>query len=332
VSSQYFRFVARDTSRLRVPLLEQLIARADDWMPVADWRAEAFRVIAPQAAAMPAVAAAALYADRAGVDREAAHSQPAHSGGVHVGTADTAALDAAAADAVWVCVATPVHYVAEMTSVRLSQDGMLSLTPAGADTLAADFNRVWKGSGIHMTAARSAQLFCTFDRDLQVVTRDPEDVLGRHIEEFLPSGADAARLQQLISETEMWLFEHEVNRARTQLDLPVINGLWFWGGGAPIASLPDVQGWTAGDDLFFNAFSVPRDEKRPSGVVAAGCVPGGEQWDALESRWLRPAIDQLRAGKIQRLQLSAADRCFSVTARGLRRFWRRKKPWWESYE
>ena len=310
MSSQYFRFAARETSHRRVALLEQLIARADGWVSVTDWRAEAFRVIAPQAA-MPAVAAAALRADRA---------------------VAAAPVETGAADAAWVCVATPVHYLAEMTSVRLSEDGMLSLTPAGAETLAADFNRVWSGSGIRMTAARSAQLFCVFDRDMQVATRDPADVLGRHIEEFLPSGADAKRLQQLISETEMWLFEHEANRARTQLGLPVINGLWFWGGGAPIASLPVLQGWVAGDDLFFNSFSVPRDEKLPSGVVAAGCVPGGAQWHALESRWLRPAIEQLRAGRIQRLQLSAADRCFALTARGLRRFWRRAKPWWESFQ
>jgi hypothetical protein len=302
VSSQYFRFVARDTSRRRVPLLEQLIARADDWEPVADWRAEAFRVIAPHGACMPAVAAAALCADRGAVD------------------------------AAWVCAATPVHYMAEMTSVRLGADGMLSLTPAWAETLAADFNRVWKGSGIRMLAARSAQLFCIFDRDMQVVTRDPEDVLGRHIEEFLPSGEDAAPLRQLISETEMWLFEHEANRARTALGLPAINGLWFWGGGAPLASLPNLQGWAAGEDLFFNALSVPRDEKFHSGVVAAGCVPGSDQWHAVESRWLHPAIDELRARRISRLQICAAHRCFTVTARGLRRFWRRRKPWWESFE
>jgi hypothetical protein len=302
VSSQYFRFVARDSSRLRVPLLEQLLARADGWVPVADWRAEAFRVIAPQAACMPAVAAAALFADRG------------------------------AMDAAWVCVTTPVHYVAEMTSVRLGEDGVLALTLAAAETLAADFNQVWKGSGIHLTAARSAQLFCIFDRDMQVVTRDPEDVLGRHIEEFLPAGADAPRLQQLMSETEMWLFEHEANRARTGLGLPAINGFWFWGGGAPIASLPTLTGWTAGNDLFFSAFNPSRDERFPSGVVAAGCAPGSEQWHEVESRWLRAALDELRARRIQRLQLSAADRCFTVTAPGLRRFWRRARPWWESFE
>jgi hypothetical protein len=312
VSSQYFRFVARGTSRRRSALLEQLIARADDCVPVADWRADAFRVIAPGAASMPAVAAAALCADRAAVD--------------------TAAVDTAAVSAAWVCVATPVHYEAQMASVRLPMDGMLSLMPAGAETLASDFNRVWEGSGVRMAAARSAQLFCIFDRALEVVTRDPQDVLDRHIEEFLPAGADAPRLRQLISETEMWLFEHEANRARTQLNLPVINGLWFWGGGAPVAALPSVQGWAAGDDLFFNAFSASRDEKLHSGVAATGCLPGSDQWQAVETRWLHPAADKLRTRRISRLLISAADRCFTVTSRGLRRFWRRSKPWWESFE
>lgn len=320
MSSQYCRFVARGNaqSRSRAPLLEQLLARADDWVPVADWRADAFRVIAPQAAGMPAIAPAALCAARAAGDPDAGDPGPS---------------------AAWVCVATPVHYVAEMTSVRLPADGVLSLTPAVAETLAADFNRVWRGSGIRMTAAvyaattyQSAQLFCVFDRAFEVQTRDPEEVLDRHIEEFLPSGADAPPLRQLISETEMWLFEHAANRARSELGLPAINGLWFWGGGAPIASLPTVQGWAAGDDLFFNAVGFQRTEEIPCGVVAAACVPGSDQWREVESRWLRPAMMALRTGRIERLQISAADRCFTLTARALRRFWRRSKPWWESFE
>jgi hypothetical protein len=318
VSSQYCRFAVRGASHRRAPLLEQLLARADDWVPVSDWRADAFRVIAPQAASMPAVAAAALCA--------AVDTDPG---------------------AAWVCVATPVHYVAEMTSVRLPADGVLSLMPVHAETLAADFKRVWKGSGIRMTAAayeapvstdavctapQSAQLFCIFDRAFEVLTRDPEDALDQHIEEFLPTGADSAPLRQLISETEMWLFEHEVNRARSELGLPAINGLWFWGGGAPIDSLPTVQGWASGDDLFFNAVGFQRTEEIPCGVVAVACVPGSDQWPEVESRWLRPAMIALRARRIERLQISAADRCFTLTARALRRFWRRTKPWWESFE
>jgi hypothetical protein len=208
---------------------------------------------------------------------------------------------------------------------------MLTLTAAEADSLATGFNQVWQGSGVRMTATRSAQLFCLFDRTMNVATRDPQEVLGMHIEEFLPTGADSATLRRLISEAEMWLFEHAANGARKEMNLPVINALWFWGGGAPVGSLPRVQGWVAGDDPFFGAFAVAGMEKFDSAVVAAACAPGSEQWRGLETRWLRPAIEKLRAGRLSRLQLSAEDRCFTVTRGGLRRFWRKMKPWWESF-
>jgi len=304
VSSQFFRFLARGCERERSHVLEQLLARAEIQAPVSDWRADGFRVIAPQADFMPGVGAAVLCADRDPVNI------------------------AYAMDLAWVCVATPVHYVAEMSNVRLPQDGMLTLSMASAAMLAADFNRVWQGSGINLTAARSAQLLCTFDRPLTVSTRDPQDVLGLHIEEFLPTGADSGRLRQLISETEMWLFEHPANQARRELQQAAVNGLWFWGGGAALTSLPKVQGWTAGDDVFFNAVGRPRDEHIASGVIAAGSGPGNSGWHQAES-WLSAAAEQLRAGRISQLHISAENRCFTVTARGLKRFWRRRKPWWE---
>jgi len=93
VSDQYFRFLTRGASRSRCALLERLLARADDWASVADWRADAFRVIAPQAALLPAVAAAALCADQ-------------RCRGCSLGLRGN-----------------PVHYVAEMASVRLPVDG-----------------------------------------------------------------------------------------------------------------------------------------------------------------------------------------------------------------
>jgi hypothetical protein len=301
VSSQYFRFVSRGSARVRSAPLERLLARADHCAPVKDWRADAFRVLAP-GAPVPAVGPAVLRADRG------------------------------ATEIAWVCVATPVHYVAEMSTVRLPQDGMLTLSIGGAETLAADFNRVWQGSGIRLTASRSsAQLLCTFDRPIEVHTRDPHDALGLEIEEFLPAGADSGRLRQLISETEMWLFEHVANQARRDLGLPAINGLWFWGGGAPLAALPMLQGWVAGDDVLFNAIGSPRHELFASGVIAVESGPGDDRWNEAESRWLKAAVEQLKAGRIAQLQLSAEEHCFTVTARGLRRFWRRSKPWWEFF-
>jgi hypothetical protein len=300
VSSQYFRFLTRGAAPRRSALLEKLLARADAGRLVGDWRADAFRVIAPHAP-WPGVAPAALCADGAAVD---------------------------AAAAAWVCLATPVHYVAEMTSVRMSLEGILSMERADAETLALDFNRVWNDSGIRLVAGGSARLYCIFDHTLNVTTRDPQDVLDRYIEEYLPAGADAPRLRQLMSEIEMWLFEHGVNATRAELGLPRISGLWLWGGGAPLASLPKVQGWAAGDDIFFNAF---KGEKSDSGVIVASHVPGDDGWPEVESRWLRPAVAQLRAGRLSRLDLSAGDRCVTLSARAVRRFWRRSKPWWEFF-
>jgi hypothetical protein len=298
LSSLYFRFSGLKSTEQRSALLERLLARADATVAASDWRAEAFRIIAPPAAAMPSIAATALYADRGAVD------------------------------AAWVCLATPVGYLAEMTRVRLPADGMLSLTASAAEALAADFNRVWQGAGIRLTAAKSAQLFCLFDRPLDVTTRDPRELLGQPIEEYLPSGEDAARLRLLISETEMWLFEHGVNGTRADAGLPVVNGLWFWGGGTALAELPKVDGWVGGDDVFFNAFGAREEAGTGSGVVVAG-VPGSDRWQDTELRWLQPAIGQLRAGRLSKLEMSAENSRFTLTARGLRRIWRRSRPWWE---
>ncbi len=68
-----------------------------------------FALIAPQAASMPAVAAAALFADRG------------------------------AMKAAWVCIAAPVHYLAEMNNVRLAAEGMPALRPDEAEALALGF-------------------------------------------------------------------------------------------------------------------------------------------------------------------------------------------------
>ena len=300
MSIHYFRFTHRSAgSRQRARLLERLLARADTPTVVTDWRADAFRLIAPQSASMPGVGAAAVCAEQGLVD------------------------------AASVFIATPVHYVAEMSNVRLAADGILSLSRPDADALAADFNRVWHDAGIRLVSGRSqTPLFCLTDRALDVATRDPEDVLDRHIENYLPSGADAPRLRQLMSEIEMWLFEHAVNRTRSAGAAPAVNGLWLWGGGSALASLPPVEGWTAGNDPFFNAFAAPRAVPA-SGVIVIDAEPGTDAWRDVESHWLERSVDDLHSGRISRLDLSAGGRCFSVKGRWNWRPWRRRRPWWE---
>jgi hypothetical protein len=306
VSTHYFRFSRRGAvNPNRSSLLERLLARADAPVVIADWRADAFRLIAPQGAAMPGVGAAALFAERGPVDAAA------------------------------VFIATPVHYVAGMSSVRLPADGILRLPQPEADALTVDFNRVWNDAGVRLIAGRSAGMFCLADRALDATTRDPEDVRDGSIESHLPTGTAAPRLRQLMSEIEMWLFDHEVNRARNGAGAPAVNGLWLWGGGPALETLPPIEGWTRGDDPLFRSFAARPDvdarARSCSGVAVIGAEPGTEEWGGTGQIWLERSLADLTRGRVARLQLSAGSRCFSVSARVNWRLWRRRRPWWESF-
>jgi len=306
VFTHYFRLAHRGAAgRERCALLERLLAGAGAPAAVGDWRAAAFNVIAPTVP-MPGIGAAALCAE----------------GGVAVGST--------------IFLATPVHYVAELNNVRLPVDGILTLSQPEAVALAADFNRVWQGAGMRLLAGRCAALYCAIDEPIAAATCDPEHVLGRHIAEGMPTGGGAAPLRRLMSEIEMWLFEHAVNQTRRAHASPELSGLWLWGGGPSLDALPAVDGWTAGDDPLFKSFGARGLSEHAARARAAPAVlvisaePGTDQWREAESRWLLPSVADLRAGRIGRIQLSAGNLGFSIRARWRWRFVRRR-PWWESF-
>jgi hypothetical protein len=302
LSIVYFRITARGAHpHTRAPSLERLLARADGPGDAADWRAQAFRLIAPEGACVPAVATAVL------------------------------APGASRAPGSWLCVATPVHLLAGMTSIGMAADGVLEIEPVEADALAADFNRVFAGGGVSLERGRDTLLLCRFDGPLRVTTSAPEEAAGHDLWAYLPRGEDATRLRSLTSEIEMWLFDHAVNRRRRETQRPEINALWLWGGGAADAERPRLNGWTAGDDPLFGSFApVSRyPGASTSGVVAVPEWPGSAAWQNVEERWLAPAVVDVRAGRLQSIELSARHRCLRLNARALWRFWRRARPWWE---
>jgi hypothetical protein len=311
LSTVYFRIVAGGApAPARAPLLERLLARADPAERAADWRAAAFRVIAPQALVVPAVATAA----------SSGH--------------------ASSASGKWALLATPVHLEAGPRSLHLAADGMLELEPGEAEALAADFNRVFAGDAVRLVRAREALLLCQFDAPLEAATTDPEQLVGGDVFDSLPRGADAPRLRRLASEIEMWLFEHEVNARRRAHGRPAISSLWLWGGGALDAPLPAVEGWTAGSDPLFAAF--PRESRYPlkapaaagrhalPGVVVIADFPGTPAWQSAEQCFLAPALADLKSKRLRGIELSAGQRSFRLSARGLARFWRKPRPWWET--
>src|SRR5260370_39262961 len=124
------------------------------------------------------------------------------------------------------------------------------------------------------------------------------------MENHCPPGTAAARLRTLMSETEMWLFEHAVNRSRAANAAATVNGLWLWGGGPALTSLPPVAGWTAGDDPFFSAFAARRESSgAASGVMVTAAEPGSAEWRDVDSSWLEGALADLRSGRAARPDL-----------------------------
>ena len=302
MSIVYLRITARGTHpHTRAPSLERLLARADGPSDESDWRARAYRLIAPEAAQVPAVAPAAL---APGASRRAGS---------------------------WVCMATPVHLLAGMTSIGMAADGPLAIEPFEADALVADFNRVFAGGAVSLERGRDALLLCRFNEPLRVTTSAPEEAAGHDLWAYLPQGDDATRLRSLTSEIEMWLFDHAVNRRRLEAQRPVINALWLWGEGAADAETPAVTGWTAGDDALFSSWTpmARYPGASTSGVLVVPDWPGSPAWHDVEQRWLSPALADLRAGRLQSIELSARRRSLRLTAWSLRRFWRRARPWWE---
>jgi hypothetical protein len=295
LTSLYFRIRAAAAAPQSWPLLERLLARADAKVPVTDWRADAIRSQT--------------------LSGQALSPEPFAAGPV--------ALIAAPGqvDGAWACIATPVHYTAEMSNVRLARDGILRLDAERAAALALDFNRVWRDSGIHLGVGKFADLLCIFDRPLAVATQDPERVLDRHIEGFLAQGADAPRLRQLMSEMEMWLFEHPAMGKPSRGAKPV-NGLWLWGGGVTRgAALPEGLN-CSGEDAVFSYFG--GDVSRGGIVIANGGANAA-------ARELEPAVGRLKSGELERILISAGDFCYAVSRRGLRRFWRRGRRPWNEY-
>jgi hypothetical protein len=312
LSIVYIRFPldvldTRPQDRPREPLLERLLACATAAVTCEDWREDAWQLLQPvgsRACSRPAAGPAAVFA---------AHG-PSREG--------------------YACVASALHYVAGMSNVHLPPGGLLRLGAAEADALTRDFARVFAEAEPRLIAGRDGSLACLFARAIDAAMRDPEDVLGCDIGLYLPQGPDGPRLRRLMSEIEMWLFEHPVNLARAARREPPITGLWLWDGGPTFAGLPPLPAWVSGRDALFSAWSDERgasEQGAGSGLILAEASPGTPAWRGFESGRLGRLLSDLRSGKFTRLELSAGQRRYSLGPQWRWRFWRRSRPWWECF-
>ncbi|MGY1520121.1 phosphoglycerate mutase [Luteimonas sp. A482] len=162
----------------------------------------------------------------------------------------------------------------------------------------------------------------------------PDDALGDDVFEHLAQGSEGRRWRSLLTEAQVVLHNHPWNDHRMAAGKRPVNSLWFWGGGA----LPDhVQSAYA---RFHGGDEVAIAIAAAAGVAAPlpARFEAGEG-DALfdltamrdlpriERDWLQPALEALRAGRLDSVVLDTADGTAFTLERAQRwRFWRRPRP------
>lgn len=313
------------TRLARYPVLEQALRQARSEAPLEGWRRWLMQHVGVvSASAMPGAMPSSYLSEGA----IAAQVRP----------------ETLAAPSAW--LATPVHYVAGLDTVRLHPAGVLQLSENEQQLLAQDFARVFTGSSLGLWALGEREMLLSAPLENPIpATSDPSRYLGRVPSAGMPGGTEAGWLRRLGAETEMWLHEHPVNQQRAEAGQLPLSALWFWGGGRPVKLRSQGLPKLYGSDLFARGLwqsggSVP--SALPENFAALGRLAGDSilllptlrddgrtDLAAVESAWLAPALAALDRSQLDLLRLVIAEHSFVLGRHRSWRWWRRARPWWE---
>jgi hypothetical protein len=241
----------------------------------------------------------------------------------------------------WAC-ADPVTLEVGRDDVRLAGT-VGDLGDAETAALLATLNAHFAADGLAFVAPSANRWLLGFASPQAVTTRDTDAALGKPLFAYLPSGPDAARWRRWQNEMQMLLFEHPVNAAREAGGRALINGVWLWGGGAPITASTHarIAALYADDGLACElaraagvtvaalppSLDALRYQSSRSPALVQLAAPLGDdagarlaQWlSALEQRWIKPAAGAFHVGTIGELDVVLTGRSKAVryTARRL---------------
>ncbi|MCL1633679.1 phosphoglycerate mutase [Luteimonas sp. SX5] len=232
--------------------------------------------------------------------------------------------------------ADPVYMRPDINGVRLMAHGeSMGMTRTDSEALLPALKPLFGDAGFALDAPAPSRWYLRMARETRIPAfADPGDALGDDVFEHADLGPDGSRWRVLQSEAQIVLHNHPWNAARAAQGKPPINSLWFWGAG----TLPDAR-MRAHDAHPTACTGDPTLHALASAAGGAQRLPArypGAAGDALfdlaamrdlarlDADWLQPALDALRRGDIERLQLDCEDgRRFALERAHRWRFWRR---------
>ncbi|MFZ1640315.1 MAG: hypothetical protein WAV07_02540 [Candidatus Contendobacter sp.] len=254
----------------------------------------------------------------------------------------------------WWLRADPVHLRPDLHGVLLADVRVLALEPVEAALLAAAFDQIFAADGLQLHVPCPERWYLRLPADPGIRTHPLVDAIGRDINPLLPQGPACQRWHALLTEIQMLFHHHLVNRAREERNRPLVNSVWFWGGGiCPTGARAPASGLYANDPLtrglarLANATVAPAPEHAGDWLEAAGgksdslVVLETMRYDVadgdfatwadhiveLEHTWFTLCRRWLQTGKLAALHLYPGNGwVYTLTSAARWRFWRRVRP------
>lgn len=254
----------------------------------------------------------------------------------------------------WWLRADPVYLRPDLYGVLLADARMLAIEPVEAALLAAAFDQTFAAEGLQLRVPRPDRWYLRLPADPGFRTHPLLDAIGRDINPLLPYGPSAPRWHARLTEIQMLFHQHPVNRAREERNQPLINSVWFWGGGAcPASASAPAVGLYANDRLTRGltrlagaaVSPVPAHagdwldsaRREPDSLVVLETMRYDSAEDDLarwtdhlmdlEYRWFTFCRRWLQTGELAALRLYPGNgRVYTLTNAARWRFWRRARP------
>jgi hypothetical protein len=262
-----------------------------------------------------------------------------------------------ARDEYWIR-ADPVHLHIERDQILLADSRVFRISSQEADQLTELLNRHFAASGqeVIFLPLRPDRWYMRATKLLPAKTHLLGEVANKGIKELLPFGENNGLWRGLFNEIQMLLHEHPLNQSREARGEPVINSVWFWGGGSMPKSIvsPYTRVWS--NDVLAGSLALAggtdHAQLPPGATACLQCVNSGNQlvvldvlrgkaqyadaygWreslKELEQNWFEPLLVMLKRGQVDQLILTSVSetrtRNFTARTGDLRKFWRRTRP------
>jgi hypothetical protein len=249
----------------------------------------------------------------------------------------------------WLCL-DPVSLVVAQRGVTLGDPARLAYDATEDRALRADLAPLFVRWG-ELVAGQPGHWYLRLAAPLGLELQPLASAVGSAVDTSYPAGVAAAPLRAAITEAQMLLHAHPVNRAREAAGRPCANSLWPWGAGRlplpaalPFDALhgndPLLAGLARASSIALSPLDdrawperrriLVQDDRLLESAIDFDALRWRAALETLERETFAPALSSLQHGRHTRLRLIAGGPEATVDAQLTRadlwKFWRRPVP------